>query len=109
MNEWKDVIANDPLLRGVIALAIFVTIIMFGNDARKRFFTPLSEKKLTLSDDETITQELRALRDGWRELAEAQHDRIKELQEDITETKLELKRIKTEPIDNETLNQLNNE
>lgn len=103
-SDWSELL-KDPLIRGVIAIGTFVTIIMFGNDLRKRLFQPLAIK----SSDDSITQELRALRDDWRDLAQARQELIDELDKDNTDLRKELKKYKTRPIDNETLDQLNQE
>ena len=100
-SDWSELL-KDPLIRGVIAIATFVSIIIFGNDLRKRLFQPLAIK----SDDDSITQELRALRDSWKDLAQARAELIDELDRDNTDLRKELKKHKTRPIDNETLDQL---
>lgn len=83
-GQWTEIL-SQPLIQLFIGGAIALTIIAAGNDLRKRVFGVSKE------DDESITEELRALRDEWAELARERKEQIRELEQDITELKLKRK------------------
>lgn len=93
-EHWLDVAVRNPILTGFVGAGLFVSILMLTNDVRKRLF---GDKPAPADDPESVTQELRAIRDEYRTLVRVQNIQIDNLQEDNTDLRAELDKYKTKP------------
>lgn len=93
-THWLEVAAKDPVLRTFVGFGMFISILLFVNDLRKRLFGD----KLMSPKDESATQQLRAILTDYKDYNKSLRERIDDLEEENTDLRLELRKTKTQSI-----------
>lgn len=101
-EHWIEVAVRNPILSSFVGAGLLISILMVTNDVRKRLFM---DKPTAKEEPSSITQELRVIRDGYRELLRVQDiliDDLREdnadLREDNTDLRNALGKVQTQPI-----------